>query len=138
MTMNFPMVFTIIVTVVSIFFAGRISVTQNRDYISQQWALQRYRENYLSIAGSTTLIGDGTPLSYNFQSFDGGKSWWTIVEDTEGKITDFIPANPELVQHHFSMIELGEYAKEHGPINTQDSKGINLLESAGFTVKTGE
>lgn len=101
--------------------------------------MDRYEEIYQSKVGSTLLLGDGkTPLNYNLKTFDGGKSWWSVVYDDNFKIISIEPADPEVVKHHDAMIQLGNYAREHGPINGSDPEGIKVLDAAGFTVETNK
>ncbi len=123
-------------TLIAAFFIGRLSITKSRQYIGDQWALKRNAETYLSKVGSTSMYGDRTSISYNIKSFDGGKSWWSVEYDDDRKIVSIQPADPKLVAHYDAMVKLGKYAKEHGPINSGDAEGIQILEDVGFTVET--
>ncbi len=134
MSMEIRLILVLLV-LVGIFFAGRLSITQSRQYISDTWALKRYTENHLSKVGSTSMYGGGTNVSYILKSFDGGKSWWDLKYDENRKIISIEPADPKLIEHHDAMIELGNYVREHGSINGGDPAGINILEAAGFSVE---
>lgn len=134
--MNIPTILAILLVLSAIFFGGRLSVTQSRQYQSDQRSLALYNKEYLSKVGSTSLIGDGTPTSYVLRSFDGGQTWYSVEYGPNHEVIILGLADPELVAHHDAMVKLGDYVRENGPINAGNPEGIRILEAAGFTVET--
>lgn len=94
--------------------------------------LARYRATYLYRSGFTTL--GGKTVTYDFQSFDGGETWWEI-ERREGRAVIILgPANEEVLEELRAMDELVDRLEAHGPLNLQNPADVELAKRAGFEV----
>lgn len=126
------MIFVIIVLVFALY-----SSNEREQRLAK--SIDRLTERYQSKGGATTMY-NGTNLSYNLQSFDGGKIWYACEYGKNwelnilGKAEDVYPG---LMKHLAAWDKITEYVEKHGAIGskaiTEEEK--QMLRDANFTVE---
>ena len=91
-------------------------------------SLARYRETYSWLSGAD--IGHG---SYRYLSIDGGKHWFSVVNEDGGTVIAG-PADTEHIRQIQGWQRLARHVEKHGPIDPSDPSGLALLGDAGFKV----
>lgn len=123
----------ILVAVVAFYAGYKLKEDQTRNAVR---GYEHYRKTCLRKQGSGLGYG-----SYNLESYDGGKSWWAVKYDDQGKMEIQGLADqvfPGLLQHIEGMDRLCEYARSNGPLTLSGPQAAAqqaLLEGAGFTVE---
>jgi len=131
--------------IMGIFIGAAIMTLIIRPKITELKSLKRVKEHYnttyLEKKGGTKLFrGIDKPwLEYDLRSWDAGKNWYAVdynFDTQELKIVgEAEKIYPGLMEFLDAMDKLTDYVEKNGPINPIDSRGVEVLESAGFKIK---
>ena len=124
-----------LVVCTAILFLALNKANERADSVERRMEYMTRHEG--SKSGGTSLL-TGTNINYNLRTFDSGKTWYAVELDSDWGMTilgESEDVYPGLLDHIKAIDRLTQHVQEKGPIGIDD---IQLLEDAGFEVKTNE
>jgi hypothetical protein len=109
------------------------------DNVKMKSELDYYNTNYLSKIGGTSTW-NGQMLVYNLRSFDAGKHWFAVTNSGDGFVVvgEAEKLYPGLIDNLKAWDEIVKYTASNGPITLNNSQQVQLMERAGFVIKTNK
>jgi hypothetical protein len=103
-------------------------------------SLDYYDANYLRKQGGTTSWpgSKGGWVNYDLRSFDAGKHWYVVTNNGDGFVIvgEAEKIYPGLIDNLDAWDAIVNYAQSNGPISLNNSQQVQLMERAGFQIKS--
>lgn len=100
---------------------------QEKTIKNMQRDLDYWNENNLSV--NISIPGK----SYNFRSFDKGKTWYSEIRSPNGVVSMEKP-DYNVLKQALAFNQISKRIKDGKPLDTKNANDLMLLEDMGFTI----